>query len=405
MNSLISVSQAVFKSNTGLDAITRAPIVNYVTPHKCLRIQNVSREEPFDKWGYTEVSQDNFKKFKLKKDSIVISRTGGSVGTLRYIDQDYNAVYNNGLINLVISSDFNSKFIYYCFKLDAFNRHIQKCSLGNSTQENIRINDMLEYKIPFFERNVQNKIAETLSSIDNKIENNQKISNQLEIIAETIYNYWFLQFEFPNEKDKPYKSSGGKMIWNEELKKEIPKNWDIITLSDISLCHDSKRVPLSDSDRKNKNGEIPYYGATGIMDFIDDFIFDGDYVLLAEDGSIMNENGNPILQRINGKTWVNNHAHVLEPKKGYSCKLLMMLLKDISVMKIKTGSIQMKINQENMNKIAFPKIPDELLKKINYELEMIDSHQIQLKLENEKLLKLRSFLLPLLMSGQVGFKS
>ncbi len=137
------------------------------------------------------------------------------------------------------------------------------------------------------------------------------------------------------------------------------------------------------------------------MDYVNDYIFDGDYVLMAEDGSVMTEKGTPILQRISGKNWVNNHAHVLEPIKNYSCKLLMMLLKDVSVMKIKTGSIQMKINQENMNKIVVPAIPLKLLFEINQKLEVIDKQQLNLIEENKQLTQLRDWLLPMLMNGQV----
>ena len=76
-----------------------------------------------------------------------------------------------------------------------------------------------------------------------------------------------------------------------------------------------KRIPLTGNEREEIKGNIPYYGATGIMGYVNRPIFDGDYVLVAEDGSVMNEKGNPIIQRVSGKIWVNNHAHVLEPIK------------------------------------------------------------------------------------------
>lgn len=95
------------------------------------------------------------------------------------------------------------------------------------------------------------------------------------------------------------------------------------------------------------------------------------------------------------------NTHVLEPIKNHSCKLLMMLLKDVSVMKIKTGSIQIKINQENMNKIVVPEIPLKLLFEINQKLEVIDKQQLNLIEENKQLTQLRDWLLPMLMHGQV----
>lgn len=251
---------------------------------------------------------------------------------------------------------------------------------------------------------MQKKIGSLLKALDSKIENNNKINAELELMAKTIYDYWFLQFEFPNEEGKPYKSSGGKMVWNEELKREIPEGWEVTTIGDVTVCHDSKRIPLTGNEREEIKGNIPYYGATGIMGYVNRPIFDGDYVLVAEDGSVMNEKGNPIIQRVSGKIWVNNHAHVLEPIKNYSCKLLMMILKDIPVAAIKTGSIQMKINQENLNKVKILDIPNEIKKQINKQFETIDKMILENNKENQELASLRDFLLPLLMNEQVGFK-
>ena len=250
----------------------------------------------------------------------------------------------------------------------------------------------------------QDKLTDVLINIENKIENNNKIISTLESLAKTIYDYWFLQFEFPNEDGKPYKSSGGKMVWNDELKREIPEGWGVTNVGNITTCLDSKRVPLSSKDRESMKGPYPYYGATSEMDSVNEYLFDGDYVLLAEDGSVMDDNGFPILQRTSGKVWVNNHAHVLQPKKPYGCKLLMFILKNIPVSMIKTGSIQMKVNQENLNAFKVLSIPENLIEKANSILNPIDAKIIMLKQENQELASLRDFLLPMLMNGQVTFK-
>lgn len=264
--------------------------------------------------------------------------------------------------------------------------------------------DMDNLLIPVPDIYIQKKIGDMYCELSEKIENNNKINTELESMAKTIYDYWFLQFEFPNEEGKPYKSSGGKMVWNEELKREIPEGWNTTTIGDITICHDSERIPLSGKDRESMIGDIHYYGATDIMGYVNRPIFDGDYVLLAEDGSVMDEDGHPILQKVTGQVWVNNHAHVLEPIKNHSCKLLMMFLKDVNVPMIKTGSIQMKINQENMNGITVPNIPEDIKDKINLELCTTERKQLQIIAENRELASLRDFLLSMLMNGQIGFK-
>ena len=345
--------------------------------------------------------------FILKKGDIITPLTeqvAGLLGETARIPED-DLYIQSGDVGLVIpnESKLDNKYAYYLLSSPLIKRQLgaaaQQTKIRHTSPDKIKD---CEAWLPSLE--YQKKAGELLDDINFKIKCNNKINAELESMAKTIYDYWFLQFEFPNEDGKPYKSSGGKMVWNEELKREIPEGWSTTTIGDITICHDSERIPLSGKDRENMVGDIPYYGATDIMGYVDKPIFDGDYVLLAEDGSVMDEEGHPILQRVTGRVWVNNHAHVLEPIKKHSCKLLMMFLKDVYVPMIKTGSIQMKINQENMNGITVPNIPDDLKEKINLELCTIEKKQLQIIAENQELTSLRDFLLPMLMNGQVGFK-
>ena len=340
---------------------------------------------------------------KLQRDDIVLT-TRGTVGNVALYSQEVpysNVRINSGMIIIRVNKNvWHPYFIYLFFQSHLFKKQISRLISG-SAQPQLPISILETVSIPQLTLDEQKEIIFNIKSIDQKIQINNQINQELEAMAKTLYEYWFVQFDFPDQYGKPYKSSGGKMVYNPELKREIPEGWGVEKLGDITICHDSKRVPLSSNDRELVKGEIPYYGATGIMDYVNNYIFDGDYVLMAEDGSVMTEKGTPILQRISGKNWVNNHAHVLEPIKNHSCKLLMMLLKDVSVMKIKTGSIQMKINQENMNKIVVPAIPLELLFEINQKLEVIDKQQLNLIEENKQLTQLRDWLLPMLMNGQV----
>lgn len=348
------------------------------------------------------VSSPEIEKYILKEGDIVFARTGNSTGRTYYHEEKNGELAFAGfLIKFSLDeSKVNPKYLKYFTISKPYKQWVDNLSNG-STRGNINAKTFADCPIILPSREQQDYLVRVLSSLEDKIQINNQINQELEAMAKTLYDYWFVQFDFPDQNGNPYKSSGGKMVYNPELKREIPEGWEVEKLGDITICHDSKRVPLSSNDRELVKGEIPYYGATGIMDYVNDYIFDGDYVLMAEDGSVMTEKGTPILQRISGKNWVNNHAHVLEPIKNHSCKLLMMLLKDISVMKIKTGSIQMKINQENMNKIVVPAIPLELLSEINQKLEVIDKQQLNLIEENKQLTQLRDWLLPMLMNGQV----
>lgn len=412
MSELTSMGNAIISSNTGLDAITRAPIVDYKTKYRCLRIQNVSREESYENWGYTSVSEENYKRFQLKEDDIIVSRTGGSIGTLMFIDKDYNSVYNNGLICLKIDKKkYSPRYIYYCLKLDGFKKHIQKCSLGNSTQENIRMDDMLEYMIPDWDLRTQEKIVDVLKALDVKIQNNVAINAELEAMARTIYDYWFLQFDFPDENGKPYKSSGGKMVWNEELKREIPEGWSVGSLYDIAdfvnglACQ--KYRPLSD-DKKIPVVKIAemHSGITATTEYVRDDIPEKNRI---NDGDILFSWSATLETMIwtGGKAGLNQHIFKVIPKRNERyyvymqlSKYLMNFIKMAEARKTTMGHIT--TEHIKQSKIVVPcgdialkyhKLVDDMFLKV-----------ISNSKESRELVSMYSFLLPLLLNGQVGFK-
>src|SRR5690606_28997299 len=115
----------------------------------------------------------------------------------------------------------------------------------------------MEVNVPSIEK--QREIVAQYQAIEKKIKVNEQICEKLEATAQTLYKHWFVDFEFPNEEGKPYKSSGGKMVYNEELEKEIPEGWEVGTLGEITLNYDSKRKPVTSAERKK--GVYPYYGA------------------------------------------------------------------------------------------------------------------------------------------------
>lgn len=348
-------------------------------------------------------------RFSVKKGMIAItkdSETRNDIGIPTYFADDFTDVvlgYHCALIK-PDETILEGKYLNVVLHTEYAKRYFEANASGSGQRYTLTNEIIAGFPVPLPTIEEQRKIGNLFSTIDKKIENNNAICADLEGMAKLLYDYWFVQFDFPDENGKPYKSSGGKMVWNEELKREIPEGWEATNIGAITICHDSERIPVSGEKRKTMIGSIPYYGATEIMDHVNRAIFNGDYVLLAEDGSVMDDSGHPIIQRISGPSWVNNHAHVLEPEKTYSCRLLMMILKDIPVVQIKTGSIQWKINQENLNKYKIANIPSALRALAVSKLEPIDSMLLDLKKENEELTSLRDFLLPILMNGQVKVK-
>lgn len=359
-------------------------------------------DELFDLMDTNEKEQEIY---SIKAGDVLITRTSETIDELAMscvAVKDYpKATYSGFTKRLRPKKEGIAypKYMAFYFRSELFRKAVTNnafMTLRASFNEDIFT--FLDVYLPIYEEQV--RIGDMLYAVECKIQKNKEINDYLEEMAKTIYDYWFVQFDFPDENGNPYKSSGGKMIFCKELNRNIPQNWEYTSVGNITKCLDSDRIPLSSHQREEMKGTIPYYGATGIMDYVNRPIFSGDFVLLAEDGSVMDDNGNPILQQISGDVWINNHTHVLQPVNGYSCRLLYLLLKNIPVSMIKTGSIQLKINQANLNSYNILNIPKEIRTQFINQIEPMDTKIIQLQKENNILVQTRDWLLPILMNGQ-----
>lgn len=186
---------------------------------------------------------------------------------------------------------------------------------------------------------------------------------------------------------------------------EMPPDWRLGTVSEIIELHDSKRIPLSSRERANLAKIYPYYGATSVMDYVDRYLFDGIYLLLGEDGTVVDSKGFPILQYVEGKFWVNNHAHIITGKNGFTVETLYLLFSLTNVQSIVTGAVQPKISQGNLNKVSVV-IPSEAeLSAFNSIVQPIFAQIRNLRAENDRLAATRDTLLPRLMSGELDVSS
>ena len=206
-------------ANTGLDAIKRAPIVEYDTGLKCIRIQDISQGKNYDEWGFTETNEKDRKKFLLKKNDLLIARTGATVGVSQFIKEDTEAVYNNGTIRLRLEKSLNPRFVYYIFQTKGFLQYINNISCV-ATQPNLRIEGLLRFTIPDYSIEKQNAIVKTLSTFDDLIENNNKRIKLLEQMAENLYKEWFVRFRFPGYEDVDFENG-------------IPKGWEILRANQL----------------------------------------------------------------------------------------------------------------------------------------------------------------------------
>lgn len=304
------------------------------------------------------------------------------------LDEVENLTFN-GFCKRFRLNDFNTLlpvYARYLFRDISFRREVYQLATGdirfNISQESLA---NIEIEIP--DTATQKQIAQILSSLDDKIELNLQMNQTLEAMAQAIFKEWFVNFNFPG--------------FDGELVDGLPKGWRMGKLGDISKNFDSKRIPLSSRQRAERKGEYPYYGAASILDYVDDFIFDGTYLLMGEDGTVRTDEGFPVLQYVWGKFWVNNHTHVLQGLFPFSTEYLYLFLAQTNITNLITGAVQPKINQGNMNKIKCVLPTEDVLNKfyevINPIFDKLKTNSLQI----QSLTQTRDTLLPKLMSGQL----
>lgn len=354
-----------------------APAVDY-DPKKYtyLRITDINDDGSINTNGLKSVDAENAYKYVLQENDIVFARTGASTGkTYFYQPQDGTLVYAGFLIKFSIDPrKVNPRLLKYITHSQEYYNWVRSFDTGG-TRGNINAVTFANMPITLPNRATQDKIVAILSSLDDKIELNRRINANLEQQAQALYKSWFVD----NKKD----------------------DWEEKRLDDIISIYDSQRKPLSGQQREKMEKIYPYYGAASLMDYVDNYLFDGIYLLLGEDGTVSDSEGFPMLQYVWGKFWVNNHAHILQGKNGFTTESLYILLKQTNVSSIVTGAVQPKISQANLKSVPITMPPINLLNQYNDIIkplfDQIRTNQNQI----QYLTQLRDTLLPKLMSGEI----
>jgi len=239
---------------------------------------------------------------------------------------------------------------------------------------------------------VQRCTAGILSAYDNLIEVNTRRIAVQEEMARRLFDEWFVNFRFPG-----HETLGAQTTENVV----VPKGWRLMTLGEIATNYDRFRKPLSKQQRQLRQGQYPYYGAAKIFDYIDDYLFEGRYLLLAEDGSVVTNEGFPVLQLTSGRFWANNHTHIIRGSGSTSTEFLYLSLNRYPVTGLITGAAQPKITQANMNRIPVVVGPPEIHHRFDEAVRPIFDLADILRRCNAGLRTSRDLLLPKLISGEI----
>jgi type I restriction enzyme S subunit len=389
----------------GSETVDGVPIV---------RVNNI-RNGRIDTTDMLKVGADieaKFRRSRLRGGEVLLTLVGtlGEVAIVPDNLRDWNVARAVGVIP--VRKDPGSLWVSICLR-SAFIQHCIRTWATTTVQATFNLRDLAKLPIPIPPTATREAIAAVLGALDDKIELNRRMNATLEAMARALFQSWFVDFDpvrakldgrTPAALD-PATAALFPAHFDHKAEGVVPTGWRATTLGEVIEISDSKRIPLSGREREARKGKYPYHGAASVMDYVDDFLFDGIYALMGEDGSVINDDGTPVLQYVWGKFWVNNHAHVLRGKNGVSTEHLLLHLKGCNIAPFVNGAVQPKLNQGNMNRIPFMLPPPEIGQAFANTIDPLFA-QIRANTEQSRTLAtLRDTLLPKLLSGEITSKT
>lgn len=359
---------------------------------------NITRNE-IDNIQILNITMDKIPsraKRKVKDKTIIYS-------TVRP-NQEHYGFLENPSDNFIVSTGFSTidvyddntdeKFIYYLLTQKHITDYLHTIGENSvSSYPSINPDDIANLKFTVPDLKTQQSIAAVLSALDKKIALNKQINARLEEMAKTLYDYWFVQFDFPDANSKPYKSSGGEMVFDETLKREIPKGWKPFKLSELVTLSTGKE----DANFATEQGIYPFFTCSEKILKCDVYSFDTQAILLAGNGTFS-------VKRFTGRFNAYQRTYVLEPKSKNLYPIVYFVIID-NVIKFTSGSrgsIIKFITRGDIEHIDVV-LPNDI-ENMRFS-EVLYTYLLQAELlekQNYQLTQLRDFLLSMLMNGQVS---
>ena len=315
-------------------------------------------------------------KTPLKADSILMSRmnTPNLVGEVGYVKNSNPEIFLPDRLWMFSGKDgkADTLFLSHLFSSGDFRRHLGDIATGTSgSMKNIPQKTFLQILVDIPPLLEQKKIAEILSGID----------NQINLLA---------------SKEEQAKKAGTALA--KQLISSV--NGDLLPLSEVVTNYDSRRVPIKSIDREGRRGPYRYFGASGVIDMVDDYLFDGEFILVGEDGANIIDRNKPLAFRVAGKFWVNNHAHVIQPNNLCDLSYLEHYLESLDYTGIASGSAQPKITRASLDSIQIPIPPIQDQIKIGAVIDSAYNLVKKINRKKEKLLSMKSAISSDLLSGR-----
>ena len=369
--------------------------------------------ENADKVDVSKYSTQKLEKFKVFPDDIVIAMTGATIGKVGRNKSGRTVFLNQRVAKINPNFKEDLDFIYYCINNTVFLEYVLNNVDSKSAQANISHFGIGNFEINWYDRETRQKIAKVLTCLDDKIFINNQINQELEAMAKTLYDYWFVQFDFPDQNGKPYKSSGGKMVYNQDLKREIPEGWGVEKVEDIAQTG-SGGTPKSTNVSYYSNGEIPWINSgeleqtviTSTSNFITEEGLNNSSAKLFPSGTILVAMYGATAGKVSFLTFEASTNQAIcaimltDIRMRYYLKNVIEDLYQYLV-KLSTGSARDNLSQDMIKNIKVVIPSNDILDRFYDFSNNIIKEITKKQQENEQLTQLRDWLLPMLMNGQV----
>jgi len=347
---------------------------------------------------------------ELNENSLLMS-INGTLGNMAFYRNE-KVMLGKSAAYLNFKYDIN-RFYYYYFQLPGIQKYFYDVATG-STIKNLSLKSLQDFEVPLPDQTTYKKIAKVLSSLDEKIELNNKINAELEAMAKTLYDYWFVQFDFPDANGKPYKSSGGKMVWNETLKREIPEGWEVKRLEDIENKIVTGKTPPTQVE-ENFGGDIPFITIDdirkqlyifssertltrkGANSQVSKYLYPGD-ICISCIGTI------GVIGIVAVECQTNQQINSIASIQHYNRYFLLNALKkyfEFNGSFAKQGAVLVNMNKGEFAAIKILDSPKKLKMLYLQNVSPLYSKIENSLKQNQELTQLRDWLLPMLMNGQV----
>ena len=384
-------------------------------------------------WAITTAQHDGFmlataspneiSKFQLKKGQVALtkdSETRDDIGIPTYIADDFDdAILGYHCAMVTPNKDIlDGRYLNALLHTDYAKKYFACNASGSGQRYALSVEALNSFPVPMIPLRDQERIGEIFSALDKKIELNRRINQNLEAMAKQLYDYWFVQFDFPDENGRPYKSSGGEMVWNEKLKRKIPASWENKNIEDIADVYNG--ATPSTINEQNYGGDIVWITPKDLSDQKQKFVYQGERNIsqagynscsthLLPPNTILMSSRAPIgLLSIAKTELCTNQGFKSFVPKAENISTYLYYYLNIHIKQIEqlgTGTTFKEVSREDVLKFPILKPSDAILDLWEKQVSALNNKQFVIQKENEFLTKQRDELLPLLMNGQVSVNS